>query len=346
MLKKSLYLSLLVFGIGLLNMSAQTIKTISKGVVNGSAISLPKPVYPAAARAVGASGAVNVQVTIDEIGNVISANAVSGHPLLRQASVQAALEAKFNPIYLQGVAVRVSGVIIYNFIPPVEENKEASDEEFAAQEADDSDGFSVRYKGNAVTSKAINLVKPDYPPAAKGVRAGGAVNVKVTIDEDGNVVSAEAISGHPLLRAAAVNAALLSKFSPTVLSGEVVKVDSIIVYNFIAPAIEDSSSGDAPDENSANNKKILSGGVVNGKAISLPKPAYPREARNERASGAVSVQVVIDEEGNVMSAKAVSGHELLREASEQAARGAKFSPTLLEGIAVKVSGVIVYNFVP
>ena len=103
MLKKSLNILFLVLGISLLNVSAQTdqkIKTISKGVVNGSAVSLPKPVYPAAAKAVGAGGAVNVQVTIDEQGNVISANAVSGHPLLRQASEKAALEAKFNPTLL------------------------------------------------------------------------------------------------------------------------------------------------------------------------------------------------------------------------------------------------------
>ena len=69
MLKKSLNILFLVLGISLLNVSAQTdqkIKTISKGVVNGSAVSLPKPDYPAAAKAVRAGGAVNVQVTIDE----------------------------------------------------------------------------------------------------------------------------------------------------------------------------------------------------------------------------------------------------------------------------------------
>jgi protein TonB len=92
-------------------------KPISKGVVNGSAISLPKPPYPAAARAVRASGAVNVQVLIDENGNVVSATAVSGHPLLRQAAVQAARSAKFKPTLLSGQPVKVNGVIVYNFVP-------------------------------------------------------------------------------------------------------------------------------------------------------------------------------------------------------------------------------------
>lgn len=92
--------------------------------------------------------------------------------------------------------------------------------------------------------------------------------------------------------------------------------------------------------------KTVSGGVLNGKATSLPKPPYPPAARAVRASGAVSVQVLISEQGSVISANAVSGHPLLRPAAVAAARGAKFSPTLLSGQPVKVSGVITYNFVP
>lgn len=92
--------------------------------------------------------------------------------------------------------------------------------------------------------------------------------------------------------------------------------------------------------------KMVSQGVLNGKATSLPKPAYPAAAKAVRAGGSVSVQVVISESGSVMSASAVSGHPLLRAAAESAARGARFSPTLLSGQPVKVSGVITYNFVP
>lgn len=87
--------------------------------------------------------------------------------------------------------------------------------------------------GGVVNGKATNLVKPPYPPAARAVQASGAVNVQVTIDERGNVISASAVSGHPLLRASAVNAARASKFSPTMLSGQPVKVTGVIVYNFV-----------------------------------------------------------------------------------------------------------------
>lgn len=98
-----------------LNPQNKTRKTVSGGIINGKAVSLPKPVYPQAARAVRASGAVNVQVTIDENGNVVSASAVSGHPLLRKAAESAAIQAKFAPAVIGGKPVKITGVIVYNF---------------------------------------------------------------------------------------------------------------------------------------------------------------------------------------------------------------------------------------
>jgi len=89
----------------------------------------------------------------------------------------------------------------------------------------------------------------------------------------------------------------------------------------------------------------ISGGVLNGKALSLPKPAYPAIAKQAHASGTVVVQVTISESGSVISAAAMSGHPLLRAAAVAAARGARFSPTKLSGQPVKVTGVITYNFV-
>jgi protein TonB len=91
-------------------------------------------------------------------------------------------------------------------------------------------------------------------------------------------------------------------------------------------------------------KTTVSGGVLNGKAISLPKPAYPQVAKAAHASGSVTVQVTIDENGGVISAVAVGGHPMLRAAAVQAARGARFSPTKLSGVPVKVTGTIIYNF--
>ncbi|MDQ3132332.1 MAG: TonB family protein [Acidobacteriota bacterium] len=85
--------------------------------------------------------------------------------------------------------------------------------------------------------------------------------------------------------------------------------------------------------------------IVNGKATSLPKPPYPNEARSQRLSGTIAVLVKIDEQGNVTEAKALCGQFILGKAAEQAARGAKFAPTMKDGKPIKISGFIVYNFI-
>ena len=90
--------------------------------------------------------------------------------------------------------------------------------------------------------------------------------------------------------------------------------------------------------------KPVSGGVLNGNAISLPPPSYPDPARRMRVSGAVTIEVVIDETGKVISAQATSGPMALREVAVQAAMKARFSPTKLSGQPVKVSGTINYKF--
>jgi len=90
--------------------------------------------------------------------------------------------------------------------------------------------------------------------------------------------------------------------------------------------------------------KPVSGGVLNGTAISLPSPVYPDAAKRSRMQGVVSVDVVLDETGKVISAKASDGPAMLRDAAVQAALKARFSPTKLSGQPVKVSGVINYKF--
>lgn len=102
------------------------------------------------------------------------------------------------------------------------------------------------------------------------------------------------------------------------------------------------SSAPRPD---LRGKTVISGGVLNGKVIAKPQPTYPPIAKAARAQGTVTVQILVDEEGYVIAANAVSGHPLLQQAAVFAARQARFSPTLLEGQPVKVSGVITYNFV-
>lgn len=99
-----------------------------------------------------------------------------------------------------------------------------------------------------------------------------------------------------------------------------------------------------PDKQPAP-KRPLSGGVLNGKALSLPKPAYPTAARSSGVTGTVTVEVLIDESGKVISARVVSGPQMLQAVAVQAARQAKFAPTKLSGEPVQVVGTITYSFV-
>jgi TonB family protein len=89
----------------------------------------------------------------------------------------------------------------------------------------------------------------------------------------------------------------------------------------------------------------LSAGLLNGKTVSLPQPAYPPIARAARAQGTVVVEVVVDEQGAVVFADAASGHPLLWQAAVSAARQAKFTPFKVKGRPVTVAGIITYNFI-
>lgn len=92
-------------------------------------------------------------------------------------------------------------------------------------------------------------------------------------------------------------------------------------------------------------QRIAYVGPVNSRALQLPQPSYPEVAKLANIQGSVTVEILIDEYGRVISAQAKSGHTLLRPESEKAALRARFSPTLLQNQPVKVKGVITFNFI-
>ena len=84
--------------------------------------------------------------------------------------------------------------------------------------------------------------------------------------------------------------------------------------------------------------------VLNGKAISLPRPQFPKVAQAIRESASVRVRILIDESGKVLKACAVDGPGILQDASKTAALRARFTPTVKDGKPVKVIGFVTYNF--
>ena len=111
-----------------------------------------------------------------------------------------------------------------------------------------------------------------------------------------------------------------------------------------APVVDLPDPPPAPTPAPVVPKVLKVSRVLNSQALSLPPPSYPQIARSIRVQGTVIVQVLIDEKGNVLSAKATSGHPLLIPEAQKAALRARFSPTVLGDQPVKVQGVITYNF--
>lgn len=100
--------------------------SLSNGVLQGNAIKKVQPAYPAIAKAAKASGAVQVEITISEEGKVINASVSNGHPLLRDAALEAARQWEFKPIMVSGAAVKAQGTLTFNFTLGGDDNKAAN----------------------------------------------------------------------------------------------------------------------------------------------------------------------------------------------------------------------------
>ncbi len=108
--------------------------------------------------------------------------------------------------------------------------------------------------------------------------------------------------------------------------------------------VEDEDTG-CLDPNLPKPKIVVHFGVLNSKAIELPKPEYPAEAKAANISGEVKAVVVVDEEGKVAWARVHSGHHLLQSAVKKVVCRARFKPIKVGGQAVKVNGILTYKFV-
>src|SRR5688572_10657053 len=117
-------------------------------------------------------------------------------------------------------------------------------------------------------------------------------------------------------------------------------------YTDFAPAratLKVTEIGEDETPTAEGGAKPIEGGLLNSKALSLPQPKLSEEAKRQKQSGKVSVRVVVDENGKVISAKALNGAAVLREIAEEAARQTTFAPTTQDGIVVKVAGELVFD---
>lgn len=199
-------------------------------------------------------------------------------------------------------------------------------------------------RGGVCNGRATYLPKPEYSEEAKRQNAKGTVSVLVKVDEEGNVTSAKYLSGHPLLRKEAEKAALKAKLEPTKLSNVPVKVNCVLVYNFL-PEGELQTKQTEAETKPYSEPPTISLGIVNDKAKVLPMPKMLL-LHSPLGRGSISVNVKIDlQKGKVVSAMVFEGHLLLRAGAINAAMKAEFEPILTEFSTIYGKGTLVYKIV-
>jgi hypothetical protein len=214
-----------------------------------TAVLLPAPLI--SGKKIDTSGVISVGVSVDESGTVTVTDQGEGpYPVcqnikdekilaLRALAVSAAKNSKFASAAGLARPAIVQGRINYTFDPAGKGGPASTKKDEAVGAVVDGAKSESGTAGTAgilnhkAADSAISTPRPVYPAAAKAVRAGGPVQIQALIAEDGTMHSAQAISGHPLLRRTAELAACSARFAPTLLSGKPVKVSGIITYNFV-----------------------------------------------------------------------------------------------------------------
>lgn len=199
---------------------------------------------------------------------------------------------------------------------------------------------------------------PKFVLSKAAVDAGidGMVTATMAVSKDGSVKNVDVLGGpswpcesspdaviqavHKDIRQNLMSA----RFQPALGDGK--PVDASVHGEFpIGPTFRSSLKEEAARKagDTGTSPAAVDAGIVNGRAVSLPRPSYPMSVRGS-GGGTIRVQVLIDEGGSVTSAGALQGQAALRKAARTAACQAKFSPTLLAGKPVKVWGLITYYF--
>lgn len=216
-----------------------------------------------------------------------------------------------------------------NFLSGIGQAFKSSKEELSKSLVFDREVSTENY-----TARQYHIKVGDYPGVARFLETEKAFYGLMVIGaEEGDTEALRFLSSFRLGEAN----------SNSATSGIIVAIP--IDFGNGSTSATNESADSSPPEPWPRTAAPISGGVLNGKAINLPAPKYPRDARDAHESGTVEVRIVIDEQGNVIAAQAMSGPISLREASVAAARKARFTPTKLMGQPVKISGRIVYNFV-
>jgi TonB family protein len=190
--------------------------------------------------------------------------------------------------------------------------------------------------------KLISRVDPEYPTTADSARTRAAVTLRIIINEEGQVWSAQVIDGPPHFCQAALNTVMRWVFAPTLIQGKVVPVITSVRVHFGQP--KEAQGSDEKDGWGAaapgREPGRASGSYLQSRILRMVEPEYPPAARANRVSGVVIVSVVVNEDGEVFEAEVLRGHPLLDQAALDAVRRWLFKPTVIHDDPVPVLGTI------
>ena len=318
----------------------------------------PVPEYPEDAREQKIEGTVKMLVTIDSEGSVRDVRVTKPvFPSLDDSAVATVRKWQFEPFYVDGKAVsrRIQTEVNFN-LNSWEQDKRKEDREREQREMVEK----LKREGSEQDSDLVDRRQLEIE-AKKKAQAELARHARITMDQAIQIATSKypgAVMEGSLMAERWEGMGVLAKGSDVLYHFRILPTgdDDLIMHVWVSAtdghiAKTEKEQREEPKEepkeesSSVSRRTPIKGGILNTRAISLPRPEYPEMARAAGAEGTVVVDVVIDETGNVVEATAVSGHPLLRSAAVNASRQARFAPTRLQGRPVRVRGSITYNFV-
>ncbi len=198
--------------------------------------------------------------------------------------------------------------------------------------------------------EVIKSVHAAYPVEAVENKMQGQVRLKILIDQQGNVESADMIEGDDVFRKSAIDAAMKWKYKPYIKGGKPVRVSTTLNMNFVFTGnTEDVKDSDAHKLASLSDPSLskrirLSQGVSEGMLIHRVQPTYPPEARQAHVQGMVVLKAVIGKDGRINDLTVVSGAPELRQSALGAVRQWRYRPYALNGAPVEVDTLITVNY--
>lgn len=204
---------------------------VPPGAVPALLVRKVAPLYPPLARQARIQGTVVLSIVINKDGEVRDTRLVSGHPMLAPAAIEAVKQWRYKPYVSEDQPVEVETVVRVKF-KLADEPEGGSPREPEQGSAPRPGVKMVRVSSGVMQGLLEHAVNPEYPADAKEKHIEGTVLLNVDIDDEGNVMRAELVSGHPQLAPAALDAVLEWKYRPFVLNGEAVPVETTVEVKF------------------------------------------------------------------------------------------------------------------